>query len=180
VVVGAGLFAGASGAAWGSAVFGAGLLGLALWLFRQDIARRTVRGQGLTRFIAVCLLAGYAWLALGGGLLLGGAGTAPGSPAHDAALHAVTLGFIFSMVFGHAPIILPSVTRLAFPYHWAFYVPFVLLQVSLVVRVAGDAAGRFDWTRAGGLLNALALAAFVLGAVMAVIRGRLAARRTLP
>ena len=53
-------------------VFGAALLALALWLLRQDIARRTVKDTGLTRFIAVCLLSGYAWLALAGAIMLGG------------------------------------------------------------------------------------------------------------
>ena len=39
---------------------GVGLLALAAWLARYDIARRTVRLPGVTRFIALCLLAGYA------------------------------------------------------------------------------------------------------------------------
>ena len=57
------------------------------------------------------------------------------------------------------------------PYHPAFYVPLALLHTSLIVRLAGDATGRFDWTRAGGLLNAIALAAFILGTAAAVTRG---------
>ena len=161
--------AGALAAPWSERGFGLGLLGLAAWLLKQDIARRTVRGKGLTRFIAVCLLAGYGWLALGGALLALGA--APGSWAHDAALHSVTLGFVFSMVFGHAPIILPAVTRFALPYHPVFYAPLALLQASVAVRVAGAAAG-FDVLRAGAVLNALALAAFLLNTVAAVLRGR--------
>jgi DNA-binding transcriptional LysR family regulator len=48
----------------GTPLLGAALLGLAAWLGKQDIARRTVRGQGLTRYVAVCLLSGYAWLAV--------------------------------------------------------------------------------------------------------------------
>ena len=62
------------------------------------------------------------------------------------ALHAITLGFVFSMVFGHAAIILPAVTKFAVPYHPTFYVPWVLLQASLVARPGGDAPA--DWTRA--------------------------------
>jgi hypothetical protein len=38
---------------------GAGLLAQAIWLARNDIARRTVRGTGLTRFMALALLTGY-------------------------------------------------------------------------------------------------------------------------
>ncbi len=157
--------------AWGAGTFAAGLVALAVWLGRQDIARRTVRARGLTRFIAVCLLSGYAWLAVGGAVVLA-AGLAPGSRAYDAALHALGLGFVFSMVFGHAPSIFPAVLRVAGPYHRAFYAPLALLHLSLLARLAGDATASFAWTRAGGVGNALALAAFIAGTATAVIRGR--------
>jgi hypothetical protein len=163
--------------AWGVEVFAAGLVALSLWLGKQDIARRTVRNQGLTRFIAVCLLSGYAWLAVGGAIIVAAGGFAPGSPSYDAALHALTLGFVFAMVFGHAPIIFPAVLRVAVPYHPTFYLPLALLHFSLAVRLAGDATARFDWTRVGGMLNALALAAFIASTASAVVRGR---RRAKP
>lgn len=160
------------GMAFEARLFGAALLALALWLLRQDIARRTVKDRGLTRFIAVCLLSGYAWLLLAGAIMLG-AGLVPGSAAYDAALHALMLGFVFSMVFGHAPVIFPAVLRVAVPYHPLFYAPLALLHLSLAVRLAGDAAGAFEWRSLGGLLNAVALAAFILNTIAAVIRGRL-------
>jgi len=159
----------------GSAAQAAGLLALALWLARQDIARRTVRERGLTRFIAVCLLSGFAWLGLGAMVLLAD-GIFPTPGARDAGLHAILLGFVFSMVFGHAPIIFPAVTRAAMPYHWSFYVPLVLLQASLAIRIAGDLSGVADWRRLGGMANAAALLLFVLGTIAAVVRGKLAAR----
>ncbi len=88
---------------------GAALLALSLWLARQDVALRTIRGSGLTRYIAACLLCGYAWLAIASVIILAGVEMQPGRLAYDAALHAVFLGFVFSMVFGHAPIIVPAV-----------------------------------------------------------------------
>lgn len=163
----------------GVAFFAAGLLALAVWLLKQDIARRTVQREGLTRFIAVCLLSGYAWLAVGALTLLSG-GLVPGTRAYDAAVHALALGFVFSMVFGHAPIIFPAVLRVAVPYHPVFYAPLVLLHASLLLRIAGDAANDFAWTRAGGLLNAVALAAFILTMASAVVRARHARRRDSP
>ena len=109
-----------------------------------------MRGHGLTRFIAVCLLSGYAWLALGSAVILAAGGLTPGTASYDAALHAIALGFVFSMVFGHAPIIFPAVLRVAVPYHPLFYGPLALLHASLALRLAGDATAQFEWVRAGG------------------------------
>jgi hypothetical protein len=153
-------------------VYGLGLVGLALWLLKQDIARRTVRQRGLTRFIAVCLLSGYVWLAVGGAVIAAAGSLMPGTASYDAALHALLLGFVFAMVFGHAAIIFPSVLRVAVPYHPTFYAPLVLLNVSLLLRLAGDAGAPGPMLRWGGLLGALALLAFVAGTAGAVWRGR--------
>jgi hypothetical protein len=43
----------------GERLTGLGLLGLAGWWGRFDLARRTIRQPGLPRFMAVYLLAGY-------------------------------------------------------------------------------------------------------------------------
>lgn len=161
---------------WGPPLFGIALLALAAWLLRHDIARRTVKQKGLTRFIAVCLLSGYFWLALGGAVIAA-AGLAPGSEAYDAALHALLLGFVFAMVFGHAPIIFPAVLRVAVPYHPGFYAPLLLLHGSLALRLAGDAGGWFELIRWGGLLSALALLAFIANTAAAVLRGRRSGQR---
>jgi len=143
-------------------VLGVLLLLIALWLVRYDIATRTVRGAGLTRYIALCLLAGYAWLAFGGVLLA--LPQAVGREPWDAALHAILLGFVFSMVFGHAPVILPAVLRIAIPYRAALYAPLALLHLSLAVRVAGDLSARAPLRAAGGAGSALAIALFIVTA----------------
>ncbi len=153
----------------GIRLYGTGLLALALWLLRQDIARRTVKERGLTRFIAVCLLSGYAWLALGGLTLLS-AGDLTGTN-YDAALHAVLIGFVFSMVFGHAPVIFPSVVRVKMPYHPTFYLPLLALHISLCARFCGDELALPGLASLGGLLNAAALALFIMSTLASVIRG---------
>lgn len=174
-VIGAGLVCAAR--PWGERLFGAGLVALACWLLKQDVARRTVRESGLTRFIAVCMLSGYAWLAIGGLIVIVAGGFIPGAASYDAALHALALGFVFSMIFGHAPVIVPSIVRVAVPYSPAFYVPLVLLHGSLFARIAGDALGEFAWRRGGAVWNAVALAAFVIVTLASIVRGRRAARR---
>lgn len=174
-VILAALVAGAAASFWldkaGFSLFAAGLLALAAWLMRYDIARRNLRQQGLTRFIAVCLLSGYVWLALAGALGIFGA-FLPGHPLRDAALHAVGLGFVFSMVFGHAPIIFPAVTRVKIPYHPVFYLPWLLLHLSLALRVGGGIAEVFAWRQQGGMANALALLVFIATLAASVARGR--------
>ena len=151
---------------------GASLLALAAWLAWKDVALRTIRGRGLTRYIAACLLAGYAWLAVAAVIMLAGGEMQPGRLAWDAALHAVFLGFVFSMVFGHAPIIVPALFRAALPYHPAFYGPLALLHASLGLRVAADLFALPDWRAIAGAGNAAAIAAFIVAMLAAAARGK--------
>ncbi|MCC7487074.1 MAG: hypothetical protein IT529_19050 [Burkholderiales bacterium] len=153
------------------------LVAAALWLSRYDIATRTVRANGLTRYIALCLLAGYVWLAFGGALFaLAGASGAPG--LWDAALHAVMLGFVFSMVFGHAPVILPAVLRAPLPYRPVLYLPLVLLHATLALRVAGDLAASASLRAGGGAGNAAAIGLFIVTAAVLALSARTRARET--
>ena len=153
----------------GMRVFAGGALALAAWLFRHDVARRTVKQSGLTRFIAVALLAGYAWLAVAGALGLA-FGHPLAGPRYDALLHALFVGFVFSMIFGHAPIILPAVLGVRLPFHARFYAHLVALHVALVLRVAGDLGGGEALRRAGAWGNVAAIAAFVGSSAVAVAR----------
>lgn len=171
-VIGIGSGMAASGNSDAARLFAFGLLGLALWLLRYDIARKTVHQSGLTRFIAVCLLSGYAWLAIGGLLGLDG-GFSVRHAWRDAALHAVFLGFVFAMVIGHAPIIFPAVMRVRIPYHPAFYVPLAVLHLSLLGRVAGGLAGTWPLRQWSGIANAAALLLFILTLLASVLRGTL-------
>ena len=154
----------------GARGFGAALLGLAIWLWRHDLTRRTVRQRGLPRYVALCLLAGYAWLGLAGGLMAT-QGLQPGTATWDAALHALLLGFVFSMVLGHAPIILPAVLRVAVPFAPRLFAPLVLLHASVALRVAGGLAGSAGLRQAGAWLSVLAIAAFI-ATVMSLVRRR--------
>lgn len=154
---------------WGVRVVGAGLVGLALWLGRHDIARRTVRQAGLTRFIAVSLLSGYVWLGISGlfAVVFGGV---PAGPQYDAVLHAFFLGFVFAMIFAHAPIIFPSVLGARMSFRPLFYGHVVLLQATLILRLAGDVTGWLPGRQAGGLLNALALVLFLANTVASLVK----------
>ena len=152
---------------------GAGLLGLAAWGARFDIARRTVKIPGLTRFMAVCLLAGYAWLATAGISWLVAGDLGRSVATYDLSLHAVFLGFVMSMIFGHAPVIVPAVLRVRLPFHRWFYGHVVLLHAALLVRLAGgDMFGdRLAW-RVGGAGTEVAILLFLAVSAAAVLRPR--------
>lgn len=147
-------------------VVGLGLAALGLWLLGQDVARRTVQMPGLTRFIAICMLAGYGWLLVGGalaayyGFLFGG--------PYDAVLHALFLGFVFSMIFGHAPVIFPAVLGVTMRFAPRFYGHLALLHLSLVLRVAGGLAEWLPLRQWAAMLNGIALLLFLANTITSV------------
>lgn len=163
----AGLVLSGTTAGVGERLAGAGMVALAAWLLRYDIARRTVRHTGLTRFIAVCMLSGFAWLGVSGLLALL-FGQVVGGARYDAVLHTLFLGFAFAMIFGHAPIILPAVLKTRMAFLPAFYVHLGLLHLSLLLRVLGDLADWLTVRRWGGMLNVIALLLFLANSARAV------------
>jgi hypothetical protein len=140
----------------GGVLFGGALAALAAWLGLFDIARRTALTHGLSRYMALCLLSGYVWLAIAG---VAWAAMALGWPTRDLALHALGLGFIFSMVMGHAPVILPAVARIKLRFGAHFYVPLLMLHASLALRLGLGFADP-EWRAVGAVMNAIAIAFF--------------------
>jgi hypothetical protein len=151
----------------GIRVAGIGLAALSLWLMRHDVVRRTIREPGLRRFMALCLLTGYFWLAAGGLLWVLFAREFVAGLSYDAMLHSIFLGFVFAMIFAHAPVILPSITGIALPYHPRFYVHLVLLDASLLLRVGGDMTLWVPGQQWGGMLNVLAVLLFLINNIYA-------------
>lgn len=170
--------------ATGGLLYGMALVLLALWLAVFDIARHTIRAHGLSRYMAVCLLGGYAWLAVAG---VAWVATALGLPLRDAALHALGLGFIVSMMMGHAPVILPAIARVKLEFGVFFYLPLALLHLSLLLRLVAGMAGN-PLRSTGAFLNAAAIALFAITIAGAAVAWRvkhgglrpLPARKTHP
>lgn len=165
-----GLIVGVFAYAAGMTIVGLALLAIAAWLLRYDIARRRIRAGGQARFTALALISGYVWLGIGALLLVRFAGVTAG-PAYDAALHSVFLGFVFAMIFAHAPIVFPAVLHIPIAFGNRFYIPLVLLHVSLLLRVVGDLLGWWDARLWGGLLNVVVILAF-LGITVTSLRPR--------
>jgi hypothetical protein len=154
------VLAGASGAELSgesAPLMGLGFLGSALWLFSNDVARRTVRQSGQVQFFAACMLAGYAWLAIAGLQLLVGPRAIF---AYDAAVHAIAIGFVLSMVFGHALIIFPAVIGVSLRYTPVLYAPLALLQFSVAMRVLADLMWWSQPRALSAMLTVISLVAF--------------------
>jgi hypothetical protein len=155
--------------ALGGAMFGTSLAALAAWLFAFDVARRTVLADGLTRYMAVCLLTGYGWLAVSG---VAWVAMNAGLPMRDAALHSLGLGFVVSMMMAHAPVILPAVTRIKVRFGTFFYVPLAVMNLSLVIRLGFGHADLLV-RGLGALMNAVALGTFAVTILIAAIAWRI-------
>lgn len=147
------------------------LIFIAAWLIRYDVARRTIRSREWTRYSAICLLTGYGWL-IAAGIL----GIIYGLPRagfiYDALLHIFFVGFVFSMIFAHAAVIIPALTGRVVAWSRYFYLPFLLLHGFLLVRVLGDLfymTGLRSW---GSYGNVAAILLFLGGILFqVVIRG---------
>ncbi len=161
LAMGLGLAAGAhaAGIDGASRAFGASLVLVAAWQGRFDVARQAVAQSGSSRYIAIGVLGGVAWLAAAG-LLLAWWPLPPAGPRYDAMLHAVLVGYVFSVVLAHAPTMLQAVAAVHVPFTAALYAPMAVLHVSVLVRIAGDLADVLWLRRIGSIGNALALALF--------------------
>lgn len=152
----------------GAVLLGLVLGALTIWLLRHDVARRTINSTGVTRFMAACILAGYVWLAVAAVALLFGAPSE--GVRYDAAVHAIFLGYTFSMIIAHSTTILPAVLGVRLPWNPAFWAPAGLLQIALVVRLwLGDGLD-LPWAlQLGGVLGVIALLLFLITAVTTAI-----------
>lgn len=156
----------------GTVLFGLALGAQVVWLGIFDVARRTVRAKGATRFMASCLLAGYFWLLIAAMTWM--LGYPSSDAAYDTVIHSVFLGFVMSMIMAHAPTILPAVLAVDLPYRPAMWLPAAILHLGLIIRIwIGDG---FEIERAwqiGGVINVIALLMFVVVAVGSCIASRI-------
>jgi len=152
---------------------GAGLLLLALWSLRNDLAWRNLKHRlPLTRYIAWCLALGFIWIGVGGGVnLIFGAQVA--GPRYDAELHVIFVGFVMSMIFGHAPIIFPAVLGIPINFQPAFYLQLILLHASLALRVFADYTNLHTLRMWGGMLNEVAILIFLAMTIYSIRKSML-------
>ena len=144
----------------GNIIAGISLIGISLWLMRNDLIGITIRKNDLPKFIAISLLAGYTALLLVGILFVTSSNE---WLAYDAIVHVFFIGFVFSMIFAHGPIILPGVLGSSIkPFHKILYVWLFLLHSSWLLRIFGDAFVNLSVRRISGALSAVAILAYLI------------------
>ena len=124
------------------------------------------------------MLAAYGWLAVAGILWLTSE-FLPGDLVYDAAVHAVFIGFTLSMIFAHAPVILPAVLHRALPYHSALYVPVVAVHLGLILRIVSDTQNFVPGHQIGGVVNVVGVLGFLITAVILAVRAGMKKRKNL-
>ena len=146
---------------------GSGMILLAIWLLRYDMARKSIKVKGQHRFIAIALIVGFIWLGVGG-ILSFAFGNVQAGPFYDGILHAVLIGFVFSMIMGHAPIIFPAILRVVMKFKNRFYIHLGLLHFSLFLRLLADVSGWEDGRLWGGMLNGISILLFLFNTVTSI------------
>jgi len=157
---------------WGARLSGLSMLALSLWFLKNDLATRNIRHPNpLTRYIATCLFNGFIWLGIGGVIYLY-FGALYAGPLYDAAVHAVFVGFVISMIFGHAPIIFPAILGVPVTFYRTFYGHLILLHLSLLLRITGGLTNLVAVRKWGGLLNEVAILLFLGMTIYSIVKGR--------
>jgi hypothetical protein len=88
---------------------------------------------------------------------------------YDALLHSFFLGFVFLMIFAHAPIIFPGVMGFSFtPFHKSLYLWMFLLNVSLLFRMITDLLFLNQLRQISGLLNGMVIIGFFINLLIVI------------
>ncbi len=138
------------------------LLGItAAFLVRPELTLVKLGKTGLHRYLGRHLTIAYIWFFLGLVIL---AVVRERYPLYDAGTHALAIGFVFTMIIAHAPVIAPVIVRRVVVEERLSYYPVILLTVGVTMRVGGyllEAAG-VDIPALTGVSGAVALLAIIL------------------
>jgi hypothetical protein len=145
---------------YGRYLAGAGIISIGIWLLKYDMAKKAIKKEGLHRFSGLLLLTGYSWLIASGIFFI--VGDLYGF-IYDAALHSFFIGFVFSMIFAHAPIVLPGVAGYSFrPFHPILYIWAVSLQLSVLIRILAAINLQIELRMWAGMANGITIILFLI------------------
>jgi len=89
---------------------------------------------------------------------------------YDAVLHSFFVGFIFSMLLAHAPLIFPGLFHIkTTPFHPIMYVWLAGLHSSLIIRIYGDLTENFVLRKLGGIYNGIFFLLYIITVIGLII-----------
>lgn len=150
---------------WGNELLGIGILLIAVWLWVFDTAKVHAKKTDRFRYLGIGLRTGYLWLATQGIILV----VLENHPLfYDLILHSFFLGFTFSIIWAHAPLVFSTIFRIRkTPYHPILWVTWTLFQISLAGRILFSILEVYELRKIFGIANGyLILIQFGLMAVI--------------
>lgn len=135
----------------GNEVMGLAVLLISVWLLVFDMARVAAKKTNRFRYIGIGLRVGYLWLGVQGLILL----WMENHPLfYDLVLHTFFLGFTFSMIWAHAPVIFPVIFGIReTPFHPTLWITWAGFQLSLLGRILSSLLHEFELRKIFGVAN---------------------------
>lgn len=160
---------------------GIATLFLAIGCIRFDMTLWTKRAvHQLHSFLRRTLMVGYVWFLLFAISMIGSSHLS-GAVTKDVMFHLAGLGFIFTMILAHAPLILPAAIG-KLPPSSAPVIPFVIFQICTVIRLVADILVEKSvslWVWSGWITGVLHLATLMIYMAL-VIRSLESATKQAP
>lgn len=137
----------------------------AAFLLAPELTLVRLGQSKLHRYLGRHLIIAYVWLFLGLAILVA---VRESYPLYDAGSHALAIGFVFTMIMAHAPVIAPVIVKRSVAEERLAYYPVIVLTASVLMRVGGHLleAGGIKIPALTGLSGAVALLAIILFLVM--------------
>lgn len=153
----------------GNWLMGGSVIFISFWLLQFDMAKVAAKKENQFKYIGVGLRVGYLWLVLHG-LALCFMELHP--LFYDIYLHTFFLGFTFSMIWAHAPIIFPMIMNIKEkPYHPVLWIGWVLFQLTLLGRISSSLFLHSDLRTWFGVANGWSiLGMFIMMAVILLVK----------
>jgi len=149
---------------------GIALIGISVWMMRNDVIQIGLRKEGLVKYSSFALLLANSFLLLEGIFLV----VLPNTLyAYDILVHVFFVGYGITMIFAHGPIILPAVLGLKDkPYHPALYVCVILLHSSLLFRIVADSLMLNQGRKYSGAITGIAILLYFITLIVRVVYQR--------
>lgn len=154
----------------GNVICGLALMGASLWLIRNDMIGINLKKNGLQKYVGVSLLSGYIAMLLTGLFFLV---LSDQWLTYDAIVHSFFIGFVFSMIFAHGPIMLPGILGISvISFNRILYLWLALLQTSWLIRVFADVWIAMEIRKISGLLSVIAILGYFVTIIILILRRR--------